>query len=215
VTRTAVHNAPSRPRNYKYVLQNLIWPAAAGNVIWTIAQLVVTPGASGQYLDRLTLARLALLAALAYYLFSEWLPLRRVRRSLDGVYCLGDCLLVATGVLVAVAVQSPPIVEAGGLRDTALPTLLGTLYAVALVWHAAGWWEPDMVPPERIFKVGINVFGLFGVLIIRFALQPSVAQTELARTEWTMWPHAAVMWLVIGAWQIAQRRWPIRTEKFC
>ena len=80
-------------------LNNIAWPAMAGNVAWSFFSVAIDPGCGGN-----TFPRLATLLVLAFYLSAEWYRTRRV-----GVTSLGLCFdlfLVICIVWFAIATQA-------------------------------------------------------------------------------------------------------------
>jgi len=112
----------------KNLFQNLIWPAAAGNVAWAFFTVAVqeTWAAPGVF------ARLAVLLVLAVYLAIDWMSTESELDHLKHWYWVADAFHVVAIVALAITTQLNTRLFAGSLVAVYLTTITG---------HLVGAWE--------------------------------------------------------------------------
>ncbi|WP_047528808.1 hypothetical protein [Pseudomonas sp. 11/12A] len=156
-------------------LNNIAWPAMAGNVAWSFFSVAIDPGCEGN-----TFPRLATLLALAFYLSAEW-----YRTKKGGATSLGLCFdlfLVICIVWFAIAIQANK--GAPGFALVLILTAVG-------IGHLCSVW-----PPIGEGKGNIE-FGRVNILIavvLSIALQVS--------SSWQSWIIFFAMSTVLVAWWI-------------
>lgn len=132
------------------LFQDLIWPAAAGNVVWSLAQLIVNPPAKDRYPSGV------LLLLTGAYLVIDWLRSDSATEK-TWKYRLGDAILVTGVVVLALAVQYK--------NQLVLHLILSAVFAAAVILHLLGAWER---PRRRrwLRRWCMAGCGLLGLLII-------------------------------------------------
>lgn len=155
----------------------LAWPAAAGNVAWSVLTLCLDNSRPSDWPGRLIL-----LVALAIYLSVDW-----VRRPSD----LGNpWVAVASSLhLAALAVLA---IAAAVKQDAAfLAVVLAVFLVVTVVAHVWSAWESSKV---RFYLAGANALGL---AILGLACWCDVLPGAL-------WPVPVAATAVLIAWGIAR-----------
>ncbi len=118
----------------KAILQDLVWPAAAGNVAWSFVTIAVTDWSTSG-----ACARLLVLALFAWYLGFDWSRIPKlIDEEVKSRYFIFDLCVVFAIVVFAIAISQPP--------DRAWPkawieTSLAMVFLVAIVGHLTGVWE--------------------------------------------------------------------------
>ena len=84
----------------KRLLQELVWPAAAGNVAWALFTIAIQEPWSQN-----TVARVLVLIFLAIYLAVEWLRIALLRFEPSILYWIFDGVHILTIVVFAIATQ--------------------------------------------------------------------------------------------------------------
>jgi hypothetical protein len=178
--------------NTERAFTDLVWAGAAGNVAWSIANLIVTnrwiqDGAwTAPDLD--FIARLTTLCLLAWFLVTEWLLL------IDPAYCpsgprsplywAGDALLVLSIVVLAIALATRG--SSIGVMNAALSVGFG----VAAIWNFGDGW-PESRVAVWVTKGGLNLVGLV-VLWVGYNVLP-------VRSHWHL---AGALFAVLVVWRI-------------
>lgn len=112
----------------KKLFQDLIWPAAAGNVAWSFFTVAIGEDWSCRSVG----ARLIVLSLLALYLALDWLYIGSADGQRKRDYWIADGILVAAIVVFAIAAQ---------LEKTWLEIALAVVFGVAIGGHLLGAWE--------------------------------------------------------------------------
>ena len=115
------------------LIQNVMWPAVAGNVAWAFVTVPVTDGFAGA---KHVPVRLTVLGILAVYLFSDWMLTDGLRRggALRRFSWIGDILTAGAIATFAIMTATPP----GEWAAYAL----GSVFVVAGLSHISGIWRP-------------------------------------------------------------------------
>ena len=153
------------------LFQNVIWPAAAGNVAWAFFTVIATEGTSGD-----SWAKLATLFFLAIYLGADWMDRESMLTShlLKSYYWIPDVFLAPAIVAFAIAAE-------GNLPMA--KWALAAVFVAALFGHISGLWKPltQNVPYRRGSLIAMNLLGLIilvGGLYTGFSVwAPPVAVT--------------------------------------
>jgi hypothetical protein len=173
---------------------DLVWPAAAGNIVWAVVTIVVQKISQAAWAAEswwLVTVRLLTLTLLAWYLHSEWIRLANAsaeeRARFDWLYWLGDGLLVFGVVFLALALT---------FRESPSKLLYGTLSSINLLaglWHACGWWAQKN-PEARTKKAAINGYGI-GLLWLVYVFAPD---------RWPLVPMLISLGVVLVVWEAAR-----------
>jgi hypothetical protein len=148
----------------KDLFQNLIWPAAAGNVAWAFFTVSL-----GEAYTNPNFARLAVLFLLAVYLASNWLRTRE-RSDFKPSYWIADAGHVLSIVVFAIAVQLNDL-----YGENWLICSLTIVFGVSIIGHLSGVLEEPGEKSwcKRLLLAGSNAVGpglLFGSYL--FFAQP-------------------------------------------
>jgi hypothetical protein len=141
------------------LVNNVIWPAVAGSVLWTFLQVAVDPAA---------------LLTIGVYLAIDWVNTQEVDKIKEN-YWRYDMPLAASLSTFAVATQF-------GARWTSWP--LAAAFAIAIIGHWFGAWDSTTKPSSRNARAtlaGFNALGLV-VLLIGTYVEEAIAlwRTSLA-----------------------------------
>jgi hypothetical protein len=153
------------------LFQNVMWPAAAGNVAWAFFTVIATEGTSGD-----SCAKLVTLFFLAIYLGADWMDRESMLTSnlLQSYYWIPDVFLAPAIVAFAIAAE-------GNLPMA--KWALAAVFVAALFGHISGLWKPltKDVPYRRGSLIAMNLLGLIilvGGLYTGFSVwAPPVAVT--------------------------------------
>jgi hypothetical protein len=145
----------------KKLFQNLVWPAAAGNVAWAFFTVAVQE----TWAARGVAARLAMLLLLAVYLALDWMKTESELDRLKRWYWIADTFHVAAIVAFAIAIQ---------MNTQRLTCFMAAGYSVTVVGHLAGAWEPTGEVRKRwrnrVLLSGISMLGLVIILVLPYVL---------------------------------------------
>jgi len=140
-----------------HLFQDLIWPAAAGNVAWSFFTIAI-----GE--DRLSpgvAARLSVIFLLAIYLAVDWLRTAETVTTLKPWFWIADAPLSASVVIFAIATQ---------MNKPWLGNSLTALFLIGVVGHLVGAWEPTGNVAYRSLKrlvlAGANAVGCIVLILI-------------------------------------------------
>ncbi|MDR4467238.1 MAG: hypothetical protein MRJ68_02950 [Nitrospira sp.] len=145
----------------KKLVHNVVWPAVAGNVLWSFLQLLSDPTAS----DPAPWPRLVSLLLVGAYLSIDWIHTEN-EPQINDFYWIADVPLAAALAAFAVATQ---------LGVTWAPIALAAAFLVATVGHCFGAWDKTTSPSSckaRAGFAGINVLGPIVLFIGTFLNQP-------------------------------------------
>lgn len=148
------------PVSAKALFDDLIWPAAAGNVAWSFLQVAIGDESHHR------LMRLALLFFLAFYLAIDWFR----SKSLDGktrCYWVADAIHISSIVTYGVAV-------AAYKSASFLGYALAVIFGIAVIGHLVGAWEVVEQPRNWCHRVMLTSCGLVGLGILFFGRSASV-----------------------------------------
>jgi hypothetical protein len=168
------------------LFQNLIWPAAAGNVAWAFFTVAVQE----KWAERGVRARLVVLCMLAVYLAANWMVTSSERYRLKPRHWVAEAFQSVTIVVFAIATQ---------LRMAWLDCSLAAVFFVTIAGHIAGLWEPtgkiEQRFKKRTFLAGINGLGLLLVLTLPYSLPKG-----------SLWELPIAMGPVVTFWRMARKR---------
>ena len=155
---------------------SILWPAAAGNVAWSILTLVLSESA-----DRPShlMARIAILVVLAAYLSLEWL---RRPATLDT-----KKQMIFSGLHVA-TISALAIATAIGRSPEFLAWTLAVLLSGTCIGHLVHTWEKDRT---TYLLATSNAAGI-AVLIWCSVLRPALPEA--------LWPVPVAALVVLLAW---------------
>ena len=149
----------SKSYSQQTLLQNLVWPAAAGNVAWALFTLLVRN--SGSLDEGGVLARALVLLLTFSYLTTSWRRLHYLD-EINPWYMFFDLVHISTIVAFAIAVES---------NKPWLEWALCVVFISALVSHLIGAWHKEW--PKRFFLAVANLVGLGVVLGASAIVEPS------------------------------------------
>lgn len=148
--KAAFQNAfPVRARG---LFDDLIWPAAAGNVAWAFLQVAIGTESIQRAL------RLALLFFLAIYLAIDWFRSKSLERKTP-LYWIADSIHIASIVTYGVALAS----DKSGIF---LEYNLAVIFGIAVLGHLVGAWEVSGQPRNWHHRVSLASCGLLGIAIL-------------------------------------------------
>lgn len=130
--------------NTQELFKNLIWPAAAGNVAWSVFALAIAPDCGAKHVC----ARLVVLFLLAGYLTYSY---TRLPRTGNVGYWIADGLHVLAIVVFALAVES---------NRTWIEVPLYCVFAVTIVGHLSGVFLKSDKCEERFYLAGCSLLGV-------------------------------------------------------
>jgi hypothetical protein len=148
----------------KDLFQDLIWPAAAGNVAWAFLQVVLgalDPKQPTPLSYPLLVAHLVVLLLVATYLVLDWLRTKKFGIRLRRRYWWFDGALVLSIVWFAIAIQVLPREEAF------LSWSLGFVFGIAILGHFAGAWE-RAEGKNWGHRIKLVICGLLGPAVLIF-----------------------------------------------
>lgn len=170
-------------------LKDLAWPAVAGNVVWTIATLLLTKEES---FSLCLLFRLLSLSALAIYLVKDWHQ-TATAPSIDTTYVIFDVVHLLTIVWVALAIQANSSTVIIGLLALFLWLIFG---------HGIGAWREG----NRFLNALPALLGLVVALVWVFGGH-RCAETCPECTDWAIHAFpAAAIWIALFVWLLVRRR---------
>lgn len=140
----------------KSLFDSVFWPAAAGNVFWSLFTLLLE--AVGKPLDYEAIGRMAVLVLLTLYLSIEWVRnLAHGPSNPDFSFSLFDALHIWAVVLVALSAQ---------LRPDLTSVALYAYFIINTVGHVAGVWKfhGDSTTSSRKMAC-INFVGIVALLV--------------------------------------------------
>jgi len=172
--------------SFKQVHQNIIWPAVAGNVAWSLLTLVVLPtNSTPDYW-----ARIILLALLTVYLLRSW---RQLDVNKDNTwYYILDTSYAITIALLAISTST--------LQDYARPWSTGALVAMFIILflgHATCSWYKYQSKVGSLILALVDALALFGVLWSKDLPDPQ-----------TIWVKVAALSVVLLFWWVVMKRYP-------
>lgn len=142
------------PVHARGLFDDLIWPAAAGNVAWSFLQVAMDSEANSRVL------RLALLMFLAFYLAIDWFRSKSLEpKTLR--YWVADSIHIACIVTYGVAI-------AVGKSAIFLEYNLATIFGIAVIGHLAGAWEIAGQTRDWLHRVILASCGVVGLAILWF-----------------------------------------------
>ena len=132
------------------LFQNVMWPAAAGNVAWAFFTVIATEETTGD-----SCANLVTLFFLAVYLGADWMDRDSMlsMNLLRPLYWIPDVFLAPAIVAFAIAAEGNlPLAK----------WALAAVFGAALFGHNSGLWKPltQNVPYRRGSLIGMNLLGL-------------------------------------------------------
>ena len=140
-------------KNLNDLVHNVIWPAVAGNVLWSFLQVVADPNITGPTLW----PRLASLLLIGVYLSIDWVITHNKRDHINEKYGRFDMFLAASIATFAIATQ---------FGTWWAPFALAMVFGVAVVGNWLGAWDlrdrASSCKARRAFT-GINALGLIGL----------------------------------------------------
>jgi hypothetical protein len=153
------------------LFQNVIWPAAAGNVAWAFFTVITKP----EWSEGDFWARLLVLLFVAVYLGADWknTDSMSVKQQLRPLYWIADAFLAVATVVFAIAIES---------RLPWANWALVALFIVAIGGHATGLWAPKTGTYKRCTLIGINASGLVIVFVGLFLPAFSICAPPVAVT---------------------------------
>lgn len=157
-------------------LQNVAWPAVAGNVAWSFATLAIDQGINAG-----TSSRLAVLLVLAVYLSAEWYRSKKVptaTATATGLWL--DLIFVICLVWFAIATQADK-----GLPGTALLVILFT----AGFGHICGVWPPTGKGKGNIPHGVVSLLAACGL-----------GSAWCIAGSWNWWNAFAAIFIVLVVW---------------
>jgi hypothetical protein len=170
----------------KKLFQSLIWPAAAGNVAWAFFTVAVQE----TWAAPTVAARLTVLLLLAVYLALDWMSTESELDRLKSWYWVADAFHVVAIVALAIATQ---------LNTQRLAYFLAAVYAVTIVGHIAGAWEPTGTVRKcwrnRALLAGISVLGLVLMLVLPYVL-----------AEGSLWHLPITMAIGVTLWNLLRNQ---------
>ena len=137
------------------LVHNVIWPAVAGNVLWSFLQLAAAPNGDGAALH----ARLASLLLVGVYLSIDWIDADSILKELTWKYWVVDVGLAATISAFAIASQN---------ANTWMRYPLALNFLLACAGHLCGAWDTASQPSStraRWIFVAMNLAGLLILLL--------------------------------------------------
>lgn len=134
----------------RIVLQQLVWPAVAGNVAWSFFTLMLVGNGPQRF------ERLVLLFLLALYLGTEWSHSYNQSHELKKASWLGDAVLASAIAMLAIAAQD-------GSRKGFWFLLFVFVASAGAHWYGA--WTPSNGRRRWTAKHSWFVLNFFAVLI--------------------------------------------------
>jgi hypothetical protein len=173
-----------RHKNLKALFESVFWPAAAGNVFWSFASLLVENKV--QLTVPSTWGSGVLLLLLSLYLSVEWL--RNYSRIPDDValsFWAFDWLHICAVVAVALS---------AALKPSLLPATSAVFFAITAVGHFAGVWkQTETAKCGHVTSAVINIVGA------------PIALSGLALPCISSWSPAIAFATVLALW--SAHRW--------
>lgn len=138
--------------NLPKLMQQVMWPAVAGNVAWGFFTLLM----EGNFSDLDYWARLCALLFTAIYLALDWLYTEHIKENLPARYAPHEAVLAALISLFSIAIsQEHP-------KGWSI-WVLCMIFALVIFGHSRNAWETDPHIRQlhnRSFLMGVNVVGL-------------------------------------------------------
>jgi len=161
----------------KKLVHSVIWPAVAGNVLWSFLQLFADPDACGPTLW----SRLASLFLVGVYLSIDWIHTENETQINDN-YWIADVPLAAALATFAVATQL-------GVPWASIPLVVA--FMVAAAGHCFGAWDARCKPPSSCkARAGFAIINVLGPVVLLFG---SFLADSLA-----LWSKPAAVFVVVG-----------------
>jgi hypothetical protein len=185
----------------KCLFLDLLWPAAAGNVAWAVAQVAV-----GHERSQSVASRLIVLVLLAVYLAIDWSrsksqPTKKKR------YWVGDTFHLISIVAFAVAVAD----NDGEIAEWSL----AAVFSVGVVGHLSGLWEIRVGETtqktnwgHRFCLAGCGLLGIAVLVVARVGFR-----MPLFRRLPVAFLIVFVAWIVVRVGIESQRR--LSTDVVC
>lgn len=168
------------------LLQELVWPAAAGNVAWALLTLV-TSNLGNSELTGNEWARILTLVLVSFYLAKDWKYSYDIKEIEVSVwYNIADFIHVVSIVVFAIAVEMP-------LSEQNMAWILGGVFVLTAVGNLLGVWDlqppPDSNWKERFLMTGCNLVGIIVLCIgkaapidpLEWSLATAIAMVLISR----------------------------------
>jgi hypothetical protein len=140
-----------------HLFQDLIWPAAAGNVAWSFFTMAV----GEKWLDPGVPARLLVIFLLAIYLGVDWMRTTDTVKTLKGWFWIADAPHSASVVVFAIATQ---------MNKSWLGGALAAMFVIGVIGHLIGAWEPtgtvNNLWRKRLILAVVNAAGLIPLILL-------------------------------------------------
>jgi len=168
------------------ILQGLVWPAAAGNVAWSLATLILVEAKWDAPAAQL-LVGVGVLLALSLYLTIEWVITERRHGDVDGWYVAGDLLImlgvIAFAITFAAQARAAPVL---------LPAWvwLGWVFFFGSIGHALLFWGASR---RRWLMTGVHGVGVVLLAVLAGLFDCPVAGTAIALL------FVIVGWVIVGS----------------
>lgn len=159
----------SYKRHSVSLMQSVIWPAVAGNIIWSFLSLLID---TDNGFDSYRISRLLILLLLSIYLILDWLNVERCHHELKKNYWIVDFLLAISIAFFALSVQYKDEYADVHWLDISLTVV----YLLVLFGHSMENWVPDLnaINHEKYVQykgkigaqIGAKVFNIIVAIII-------------------------------------------------
>ncbi len=151
------HRLAKGDRRLNALVHNVIWPAVAGSILWTLLHITIGPPDPGAPLW----PRFFALLSVGVFLVIDWVGTEGVANTINPHYWCADLLLAPWLSVFAVATE---------FNTSWAVWPLGIAFGIAVIGHILGAWEPvpsawhpwDRRAPFgwRFAFAGINGLGL-------------------------------------------------------
>lgn len=139
------------------VLQNIIWPAIAGNVFWALCTILIK---EHDFQDDTFRIRLCVLLLIGLYLIAQWLDTQnRITKSgekieLPSAYVACDVALAL--LIAALAISTEAAGSALHLQSNVATVILILIYAVCALGHFSDSWRLNGDSGQRNILMGAS-----------------------------------------------------------
>jgi len=181
------------------LLQNLIWPAVAGNVVWAFFTVAIAKWSKFSDDGFLVLAQLVALAFLGLYLAADWLYTVKKNGNMRPCCWPFDAFLA-----IAIAVSAIALSQDNAAIQVAKCTM-ALAFLIAAIGHCFGAWETIEGTNYKDNNKWLAIINLSGLAIL------FIFSLELFSIENDLWPLSiAIVFAVV--WYLAFAACKMRGE---
>lgn len=180
------------------LLQGLIWPAVAGNVVWAFFTVAIGKWNKLANCDSLVIAQLVALVSLGVYLAADWWYTNDMKekneknKDIMKRCCWPFDAFLAIAIAVSAIALSQDVVAIQLAKCT-----VGLAFITTAIGHCCGAWEvKETIEDEnckhnRRWLAGINFSGFLILLILSLIFQKTI-----------LWPLSIAILVVVAGYLI-------------